>query len=327
VRVTDAVRFILSCKGILVLNYIDDIIGIAPDSVADKQFKITINLLTNLGFLINHSKTVPPTSVATCLGIVFNIQLGVLKIPNNKLQEVVSLCTLYFSKKFITKNQLQALIGSLIFLHKAIKPARTFVNRILALLRKMGTATKIAIDEATKQDLQWFITCAHSVNGSVTIFKCLQPRIDIFVDASLRGLGGVLNNFVYKLALPHQPGWCIPHWEAINILVALRTFSHIIRGNHITVWCDNQVAVNILSSGRGVDPILTSISRNVWLFQAQWDCDIQFTHIWGSNNVVADMLSRWEAYSNPHARLFYLLNNLPIWLSTPSNALHLNHSI
>jgi hypothetical protein len=43
------------------------------------------------------------------------------------------------------------------FLHKAIKPARLFVNHILALLREMGDATTIAIDEASKQDLQWLI--------------------------------------------------------------------------------------------------------------------------------------------------------------------------
>jgi hypothetical protein len=102
-----------------------------------------LNLLKNLSFLISSSKTVPPTSVATCLGIVFNIQLGVRQIPNIKLQEVVSLCTHYISKKFISKNQLQALIGSLIVLHKAIKPARIFINRILAILRKMGPATKL----------------------------------------------------------------------------------------------------------------------------------------------------------------------------------------
>jgi hypothetical protein len=184
-RVTGAIRFILVRMGVLVLNYIDDIIGIAPDDVADTHFKITLNLLNNLGFLISSSKTVPPTSVATCLGIVFNIRLGVLQIPQLKLQEVISLCNHYFIKKFITKNKLQALIGSLIYLHKAIKPAL-----ILALLRKMGNAMKIAIDEGTKQDLQWFIACAHTVNGSVSIYKCLHPRIDIFVDASLRGLGG-----------------------------------------------------------------------------------------------------------------------------------------
>jgi hypothetical protein len=170
VRVTDAIQFVLAHMGIFVLNYIDDIISIAPDDVADIHFKNTLNLLNNSGLIISPSKTVPPTSVATCLGIVLHIQLGVLKIHSIKLQEIISLCTIYFSKKSISKKQLQALIGSLIFLHKAIKPARTFVNRILALLRKMGEATSIAIDEGTKEDLQWFIASAHAVNGSVKSF-------------------------------------------------------------------------------------------------------------------------------------------------------------
>jgi hypothetical protein len=100
-----------------------------------------------------------------------------------------------------------------------------FVNRILALLRKMGDAPKAAIDEGTKQDLQWFIAFAHAANGTVLIYKCLLPRLNIFVDASLSGLGGVLNNYVYELSISHQPGYCIAHWEAINILVALRTFA------------------------------------------------------------------------------------------------------
>jgi hypothetical protein len=77
---------------------------------------------------------------------------------------------------------------------------RVFVNRILALLRHMGDMTRMAIDEGTKQDLRWFISCAHAVNGTVQIYKCMQPRINIFVDASLKGVGGALQNYVYKLA-------------------------------------------------------------------------------------------------------------------------------
>jgi hypothetical protein len=60
-RITDAIRFILARMGVLVLNYIDDIIGVAPSDEADNHFKITLNLLNNLGFLISSSKTVPPT--------------------------------------------------------------------------------------------------------------------------------------------------------------------------------------------------------------------------------------------------------------------------
>jgi hypothetical protein len=97
------------------------------------------------------------------------------------------------------------------FLHKAIKPARVFVNPILALLRKMGIATKVAIDEGTKQDLRWFMACAHAVNGTVTIYKCMLPRIDIFVDASLSGLGGVLGKYVYELNIAAEPGYSIAH--------------------------------------------------------------------------------------------------------------------
>jgi hypothetical protein len=59
-RVTDAIRYILATKGIFVLNYIDDIVGIAPSDVADLHFNTTIGLLNQLGFNINHSKTLPP---------------------------------------------------------------------------------------------------------------------------------------------------------------------------------------------------------------------------------------------------------------------------
>jgi hypothetical protein len=69
------------------------------------------------------------------------------------------------------------------------------------------------------------------------------------VDASLKGVGGALNNLVYKLSLPSNPGWCIAHWEAINILVALRVFSSYIKGSKIMVWCDNKVAVSVLGTG------------------------------------------------------------------------------
>jgi hypothetical protein len=97
-----------------------------------------------------------------------------------------------FASFIISKNQLQVLIGHLIFLHKAIKPARAFVNRIPALLRKMTTTPKVAIDEGTKQDLQWFMACAHAANNTIKICKCVLPRLDIYVDASLSGLGGSL---------------------------------------------------------------------------------------------------------------------------------------
>jgi hypothetical protein len=68
--------------GIFVLNYIDDIIGIAPDDVADTHFQLTVGILLKLGFNLNNSKTVVPTSGAICLGIYFDIKIGTIQIPH-----------------------------------------------------------------------------------------------------------------------------------------------------------------------------------------------------------------------------------------------------
>jgi hypothetical protein len=94
----------------------------------------------------------------------------------------------------------------------------------------MGTVASVAIDEGTYQDLRWFIACAQAANGTVAIYKCLSPQIDLFVDALL---SGVLHSFVYRAALSPRPGWSIAHWEAINVFAALQVFAAHIQGCRI----------------------------------------------------------------------------------------------
>jgi hypothetical protein len=74
----------------------------------------------------------------------------------------------------------------------------------------MGEATSIAIDEASKQDLQWFIACAHAINGTISRYKCLQPRLDIFVDASLDGVWGPFIRFFTGTLCPPDLGGILP---------------------------------------------------------------------------------------------------------------------
>jgi hypothetical protein len=124
-----------------------------------------------------------------------------MHIPLAKLQDVIILCQKYLNLKFITTNGLQALIGSLIYIHEAVKPARISVNCILTLLRNMGCARRVAIDRGTKRDLRWFIACAHEVNETVYIHKELRSPVHITVDASLLNLGGlwVIRSIGFKL--------------------------------------------------------------------------------------------------------------------------------
>jgi hypothetical protein len=111
------------------------------------------------------------------------------------------------------------------------------------------------------------------------------------------------------------------------VLVAIHSFAFILAGRAVTVWCDNQAAVNILCSGRGSDPVLHTVARNLWLLAASIDCDLQFSHIRGADNKVADLLSRWEDHSAPTAQLFQLLNDIPLWVSCPQDVWDLSQDI
>jgi hypothetical protein len=87
------------------------------------------------------------------------------------------------------------------------------------------------------------------------------------------------------------------------------------------------VTVSILTSARGYDPILQSVARNMWLFEASIDCSIQFKHISRGSSGIADLLSRWSTRSNPVAKLFYLLDQVPFWITPPADTLFLDPNI
>jgi hypothetical protein len=104
-------------------------------------------------------------------------------------------------------------------------------------------------------------------------------------------------------------------------------FADFIRGAVVDVWCDNKAAVSILNSGRGKDPVLQAVARNLWLEAARLDCDVHFTHIRGANNHMADLLSRCRDHPNPTACLFQLLNGVPVWIQEKDGVWDLDNDI
>ena len=99
------------------------------------------------------------------MGIKVDLDEQNLVIPQEKLLEVLDLCRLFFNKKFISKKQLQSLLGKLLFVHRCVVPARIFVNRLLNNLRR--GENRIAISMDMKQDLSWFVQFLTKFNGVV----------------------------------------------------------------------------------------------------------------------------------------------------------------
>ena len=58
----------------------------------------------------------------------------------------------------------------------------------------------VSLDSEFQKDIKWFSSFLTKFNGKVFLYKTLQPPItDIYVDASLQGLGGVWDNQVYAV--------------------------------------------------------------------------------------------------------------------------------
>ena len=329
-RVTDAIRHIMNNLGYYLLNYVDDLIGCEIPRVVYDAYNCLLELLQALGLPISIEKLCIPQTEVPCLGILVNIVKYSLSLTTEKLVEVKHKCHRYYIRDFVTRNELQSLIGSLIYIGKCVKPARLFVNRILTVLRLSPEVGTIFIGGEVRKDLAWFNLFLKEFNGSVSFKKhIVNTKIRLFVDASLTGLGGCHDNRVYasstSLILDHHQ-FSIVHFEMINVLLALRLWGADLADSSIIIMCDNLAVVQVLNSGRGRDAILLAVSRNIWLELALHNIDLEMQHVPGTENVTADLLSRWAQKASPHLLLRKLVS-APQWYTPTTQHVLLNHSI
>ena len=71
------------------------------------------------------------------MGILVDIEAGLLQSPDKKLEEIKDLCLEWSCKTFASKRQLQSLLGKHFYtvIHRCVHPAHLFVNCMLSLLR------------------------------------------------------------------------------------------------------------------------------------------------------------------------------------------------
>ena len=92
------------------------------------------------------------------------------------------------------------------------------------------------------------------------------------------------------------------------------------------VKCDNDAVVKVLNAGKARDPYLGACARNVWYMAALSDIDLQYVDVLGKNNMVADLLSRWQ-YSIANVTQLQTLVDNPLWLPVSVDMLEIDHTL
>ena len=252
-------------RGFRVIDYIDNYVGFGVPSVAHASFVSLFDLMKDLNLTISDKKLIPPSTQVVCLGVLIDTERGTVSIPPEKLCQINDMVKEWLTKKTCTKHQLQSLLGLLLYIHKCMKLARAFLNRMLALLR-------------SGRDLRWFGKFLLLYNG-VSLHDHSPVDLTLELDACLTGLGGRWSNFAYHLPIVHGfMNWSIVHLEMVNILLAVRLFQVQWSGRKLLIRCDNEAGVSALRSGRTRDPCLGACARNIWYVSALADMDLHYAH-------------------------------------------------
>ena len=326
-RCSDAIRYIMKCHGHnALLNYIDDLIYIGLPSKIHESYTFLLSLLQDLGLQVSQKKLIPPSTEVVCLGILINTVNKTISIPPEKLQEIKNMCEKWKYKKSCSRTQLQSLLGSLLYITKCVRPARSFLNRMLQVLRENAHGFNFSLSSIFHQDLNWFLTFLQQYNG-VTYFDHKTVDFEVHLDASLSGFGANFGPMVYALPLGDQFSHLhITQLEMLNIIVALKVWSNLWQNKKVKIKCDNLAVVEVLNSGKTRDPFLALCARNVWLISAIFNIQLLFSHIPGKNNYITDLLSRWTITVNPEQKLKQFLPHF-IWINTHIDLTALNYNI
>ena len=154
------------------------------------SFASLFKLMNDLGLTIRDSKPVPPSTQVVCLGVLIDTENGTVSICPDKLSKINNTVRQWMQKVTCTKCQLQSLLGLLLYVHKCVKPARAFWNRMLALLRSGHASQKIHLTPEFRRDLRWFVKFLPLYNG-VSLYDHRTIDHTLELDAYLTGLGGV----------------------------------------------------------------------------------------------------------------------------------------
>ena len=226
-----------------------------------------------------------------------------ISIPPQKLTQFVELCSIWGNKTYCSKQDLQFLLGHLLYIAKCVRPARIFQNRMLQMLRDNAHKTKILLNDQFFRDLTWCNVFLKQYNG-VTFYDQINCHAKVHLDASLTGLGAIFDNMVYCLPIPmNYMDYNIVQLEILNILVACKIWASHWPNKCIKIWRNNLAVVEVLNSGKSRDQTLATCARNIWLLSAMHNFQIIVHHIPGKSNVTADLLSRWSNSNVDHQRL------------------------
>jgi len=145
-----------------------------------------------------------------------------------------------------------------------------------------------------REELTWWQHHLTHWNGRTTLRRSVQ--IVIQSNASLSGWGAVCKGMsTGGLWSPQEQSLPINCLELLAADLALKSFLKDQKGVTVLLQLENSTAVAYINNlGGTISPVLTALTRDLWLWALERDISLTAQHIPGVSNTVADWESRME---------------------------------
>lgn len=308
-RTTDSIRYIQQQLGYYICNYIDDLAGAEPEEIAEQAYLQLGETIRQLGLVESPEKAVEPTEEMEFLGNLLNSKDRTISVTPERRKELIMELENWNESDFITRRQLESIIGKLQFVCNCVRSGRLFLNRLLNFLRKTKIGIKYRLPKQAHADLLWWIRCLQIFQGtSMMWYEQFQyPDEVAAADASGEAAAGVCGTQYYRAQFPE---WlkhkCIAVKELWATILLLKIWGEQLKESKVLLYCDNQAVAELVNTGRARDLDLQQGLRELCYLAAVFNLEIYSVFLPGEQNRLPDLASRWwkgEKYRREFRRL------------------------
>ena len=297
-RVMAPVSSTMHRSGYRILRYLDDWLVLGSSQLEITQARdFILRLCSDLGIQVNLSKSsLQPTQRLDYLGMT--LQPAPLRVfpTQARIQKVLCLVDEFSSSPEQPLSLWRSLLGLMSSLSTLIPGSRlrmrSLQHRLLVSHPLDSPTSSVSWDASCRRDLQWWSVPSHL--GVGVDLSLPRPDLVLYTDASDSGWGASLGS-------DHLSGWwsrhvslySINHRELLAVFLAIRGFLPLLRGQTVSLFTDNTVALSYLRKEGGTrSSTLNEVAQAVLRLCEASDVRLLPQFVPGRLNVLAGSLSR-----------------------------------
>jgi len=259
----------------------------------------TVKLMDRLGLTINMSKSVlVPCTKLVFLGFVLCSETMTVRLTQEKMDDIILLCTRMIKTKRTTIREFAKLVGKLTAAEPGVQHAPLFIRPLEKVKEEQlkvhcgNFDSFMTIPRSIDSSLNWWV--AH-VKDSYKNVSIGPANIIIFSDASQRMFGAY-----DKTHNVETKGFWSPVEQCLHINVlelkacenALKAFCENVTNSHVRIYTDNTTSCSYINRYGGKFRSLDDVARRLWMWCIERNIYLSASHIAGISNKHADRLSR-----------------------------------